>query len=138
MIVTKNIFPSGPWVGFYNYSPKDKHRMQLDLTFANGKMSGGGTDGIGPFQIHGGYDPNTRECSWIKTYVEGHGVYYRGFRETKGIWGAWDIGPHSHGGFHIWPWQTGTDEESNVAAETPQPMAAVGEEIALRRADDEP
>ena len=32
--VTHDLFPSGPWTGFYNYSPKDKHRMDLGLTFA--------------------------------------------------------------------------------------------------------
>jgi hypothetical protein len=30
--VTHDPFPSGPWTGFYNYSPKKKHRMNLDLT----------------------------------------------------------------------------------------------------------
>lgn len=112
--------------------------MELDLTFAAGKVSGGGNDGLGPFQIHGGYDLITLECSWIKTYVEGHGVYYRGFREAKGIWGSWDIGPHSHGGFHIWPRQTGSDDEKNAVAGTKLPMEAGGEKIALRRVGDEP
>lgn len=32
--VTHDLFPSGPWTGVYNYSPQDKRRMDLDLTFA--------------------------------------------------------------------------------------------------------
>ena len=32
------LFPSGPWTGFYNYTgPEDRHRMDLHLTFANGR-----------------------------------------------------------------------------------------------------
>jgi hypothetical protein len=34
--VAHELFPSGAWTGFYNYRPKDKHRMDLDLTFAAG------------------------------------------------------------------------------------------------------
>jgi hypothetical protein len=136
-MVSEILFPSGSWVGFYNFSPHDKHQMDLRLIFATGKVSGGGNDGIGSFQIRGGYDPNTLECSWIKTYVGSHAVFYRGFRQGKGIWGAWDIGPHSHGGFHIWPRQTGAGEEKNAVTGTKQPTEAGGEEIALRRVGDE-
>ena len=79
--------------------------MDLHLTFSNGKISGEGTDNVGQFVIKGQYDVKIAECSWTKTYVGGHDVYYRGFREGKGIWGTWEIGPgpENHGGFHIWP-----------------------------------
>ena len=136
--MSENLFPSGSWVGFYNYSPNDKHRMELDLTFANGKLSGTGNDDIGPFVIKGSYDSNTLECSWIKTYTGSHDVYYRGFREGKGIWGAWDIGPLNHGGFHIWPRRSGEGEEQTEVTEAKQPIEAIGEEIALRRIGNEP
>ena len=42
--MSEALFPSGPWVGFYNYRPGDRHRMDLLLTFANGNMSGDGVD----------------------------------------------------------------------------------------------
>jgi len=135
--VSENLFPSGPWVGFYHYSPSDKHRMELDLTFANGRLSGAGTDDVGPFLIKGGYDSNSLECSWIKTYPGSHAVFYRGFREGKGIWGAWDIGPTSRGGFHIWPRQPGDGEEQTASAKREQPIEAIGDEIALRRVGDQ-
>src|SRR6185503_5598371 len=85
--VNHDAFPSGPWTGFYNYSPKDKHRMDLDLTFAGGKMSGGGNADVGA-----------------------HDVSYRGFREGKGIWGTWEISLFARGGFHIWPKRVGEGE----------------------------
>jgi hypothetical protein len=31
--VTHDLFPSDPWTSSYHYSPKDKHRMDLDLAF---------------------------------------------------------------------------------------------------------
>ena len=119
------LFPSGPWTGFYNYSPKDKHRMDLDLTFAAGKMSGDGNDDVGRFRIAGQYDAKTLECSWTKTYIGAHCVYYRGFREGKGIWGTWEITTQSHGGFQIWPKRLGAGDTEAIAAEIPKPVEEV-------------
>ena len=35
-----DLFPSGPWTGFYNYTgPEDRHRMDLHLDFMNGRMT---------------------------------------------------------------------------------------------------
>jgi hypothetical protein len=121
------LFPSGPWVGFYNYTgPADKHRMDLSLTFANGNMSGDGSDDVGKFVVKGGYDSANRECYWTKTYLGAHNVFYRGFREGKGIWGTWEISNYSHGGFHIWPRQTGEGEE-NICEES-EPVDAIASE----------
>ena len=120
--VSGNEFPSGPWTGFYNYSPKDKHRMDLHLDFANGNMSGDGNDDIGRFVIKGKYDEPARECTFHKTYVGAHTVSYRGFREGKGIWGTWDIGVFEHGGFHIWPLGQEAGDQEAKAAEEPQPV----------------
>src|SRR5207249_5143062 len=87
-----DLFPSGPWTGFYNYTgPEDRHRMDLHLTFAQGGIAGEGGDDVGPFLIRGRYDAATRECHWTKTYIGGHDVFYRGFRDTLGIWGTWEI-----------------------------------------------
>ena len=73
--------------------------MDLELTFNQGTLSGTGTDDIGPFLIKGRYDSATTECYWTKTYVGRHDVFYRGFREGKGIWGTWEIAIQHHGGF---------------------------------------
>ena len=129
--MSEALFPSGPWVGFYNYYPGDRHRMDLLLTFANGNMSGDGVDDIGRFLIKGRYDAASRECYWTKSYLGAHDVFYRGFREGKGIWGTWEIAAWAHGGFHIWPRQAGEGEASAETAATEEPVdAIVTEELA--------
>ncbi len=102
--------------------------MDLQLTFAQGRMSGEGGDDIGPFIIKGRYDGSTRECYWTKTYVGGHDVFYRGFREGKGIWGTWEITIRYHGGFHIWPTAAGAAETKTEAeqVEVQAPVDAIG------------
>jgi hypothetical protein len=123
--VTHDLFPSGPWTGFYNYSPKDKHPMDLDLTFANSRLSGDGNDDVGRFKVRGDYSAQTLECSWTKTYVSAHSVFYRGFREGKGIWGTWEITLRNHGGFHIWPKRLGEGDAETGAAKKEQPAEAI-------------
>jgi len=110
-----DLFPTGPWTGFYNYTgPKDKHRMDLHLTFSKGRISGDGNDNIGRFSISGNYDAATHECHWVKQYLGKHAVTYQGVGEKRGIWGTWKI-RIEHGGFHIWPLQSGSgDEDANV------------------------
>lgn len=101
--------------------------MDLNLEFASGFLSGNGTDDIGPFLIRGRYDAVAGECYWQKHYLGAHSVFYRGFREGKGIWGTWEINAWNHGGFHIWPEGSGnTEAEANEAEE---PAEAVGEVI---------
>ena len=131
-VVSHDLFPSGPWTGFYNYSPKDKHRMDLDLTFAGGRLSGDGNDDVGRFMIHGRYDEKSLECSWTKTYVGKHDVAYRGFREGKGIWGRWEISLFAHGGFHIWPKRAGEDEGKTESDEKSAPKREGKSDIELR------
>lgn len=118
-------FPSGPWTGFYNYEPGQRHRMQLHLTFTGGKMEGDGNDDIGAFRIRGRYDTASLECWWTKSYVGAHDVFYRGFREGKGIWGTWEISLLAHGGFHIWPRQAGEGETLAEAETLEQPAEAI-------------
>lgn len=122
-------FPSGPWIGFYVYghARQERHRMDLSLTFANGIMSGEGTDDIGPFVIRGRYDAASKECHWTKTYVGAHDVFYEGVREGRGIWGTWQIGEHDRGGFCIWPLGSGTgdSEAEERKQELPLEAAAV-------------
>lgn len=95
-------FRSGTWTGFYQQARR-QHRMDLELTFDGGVLRGGGWDEIGEFRIKGSYDDATGEVRWTKRYVERHAVYYRGFREGKGIWGTWQIPGQDHAGFQIWP-----------------------------------
>src|SRR2546422_5955954 len=123
--MSEDLFPSGPWTGFYNYGPGDRHRMQLHLAFANGSMTGDGNDDIGRFLIKGRYDAQTKECHWTKTYVGAHDVFYRGFREGKGIWGTWEILADNHGGFHIWPRAAGESDEDTEKSQKEEPTEAV-------------
>ena len=101
-------FPSGEWRGYYLQTGFGKHRQTLVLTFRGGRMTGSGDDSIGRFTIKGRYDVESKEVTWTKSYLGSHDVYYRGFREIKGIWGTWEIGEAHRGGFHIWP--IGEDE----------------------------
>lgn len=130
--VNEALFPSGPWTGFYNYRPGDRHRMDLELTFREGRMEGVGVDDIGRFVVRGRYDAESLECWWTKTYIGGHDVFYRGFREGRGIWGTWEIPPFDHGGFHIWPCTEGDAREAQEAQEAsvPDALRAVRDRVA--------
>jgi hypothetical protein len=94
--------------------------MELDLTFASGVMSGDGSDDVGRFLVKGKYDTQSCECYWTKSYIGAHDVFYRGFREGKGIWGTWEINIFGHGGFHIWPIGAGEGEENAEQQEQQQ------------------
>jgi hypothetical protein len=118
-VLSKMDFPSGPWTGFYNYGRSTRrHRMDLVLAFANHTVSGDGSDDIGQFVVTGRFDEDNGECHWTKTYLGGHDVYYRGFREAKGIWGLWDL-PNESGGFHIWPLGQEEGDRDHRSAEEP-------------------
>ncbi len=110
--------------------------MDLQLTFANGAMTGAGVDDVGRFLVKGRYDEASRECYWTKRYLGAHDVFYRGFREGKGIWGTWEITIQHHGGFHIWPCQGGEGEARAETTASEEPVDAVGtQEIASGAAD---
>ena len=53
-----------------------------------------------------------------------HDVFYRGFREGKGIWGTWEILWDARGGFHIWPRSFAAANEEAVSAEEEMPAPA--------------
>lgn len=111
-------FPSGQWVGYYTHLRRPRrYKMDLILEFTNGRMTGEGHDGVGPFIISGTYSTESKECSWNKTYVARHTVKYRGFRDGKGIWGTWVISPEWNGGFHIWPISEGVEQAVVAKAE---------------------
>ena len=89
-----------------------------------------GSDDVGNFRIRGRYDPSAGECYWTKSYIRAHEVFYRGFREGKGIWGTWEITVRDHGGFHIWPRRTGETQELAASAKQDEVAEAVGSEMA--------
>ena len=49
-------------------------------------------------------------------------MFYRGFREGKGIWGTWEITIQYHGGFHIWPLGEEEGERAYEEAEEEVPV----------------
>ena len=102
--------------------------MDLDLCFTNGNMTGTGIDNIGPFSIKGRYDSSNQECYWTKSYLGAHDVFYRGFREGKGIWGTWEL-RGGRGGFHIWPLQSGEGQQESTSSERQEPIEGKGIEM---------
>ena len=126
-------FTSGPWTGFYNYSNGRRERMDLSLTFKQGVVTGGGTDPVGPFTIRGGYDAESNDVYWTKTYVGRHDVFYKGCRDNRGIWGTWEIPSSLRGGFHIWPEGHGEGEVQHAEAEIDAPADAVAPKTPAKR-----
>lgn len=119
-------YPSGPWIGFYNYfDTPQRHRMDIHLNFSQGRVTGDGVDDIGRFSINGRYDTSTHECHWTKQYLGRHSVFYKGFREGKGIWGTWELKIY-RGGFHIWPLGSDSGEAITESNEQAAPVEAVG------------
>jgi hypothetical protein len=130
--MTELNYQSGPWTGFYNYgSGTRKHRMDLSLTFSNGRISGLGSDDVERFLIAGRYEAGG-ECHWTKTYVGSHDVFYRGFREGNGIWGTWELS-FMCGGFHIWPRGEEEGAQESEAWEEPQSDEAISSPTILVR-----
>ncbi|MGE3171732.1 MAG: hypothetical protein AB7O97_03840 [Planctomycetota bacterium] len=101
-------FPSGPWTGFYQRTGR-RFAQEMELSFDGGVIRGAGWDNVGEFVIKGCYDLDTREVRWTKKYA-GRNVYYRGFREGKGIWGTWREPGKPRAGFHVWP--LGADDDA--------------------------
>lgn len=93
--------------------------MELSLRFENGRITGDGADPVGLFVIAGHFDTSSGDCDWTKTYPGAHDVFYRGFREEKGIWGTWEIHQIWRGGFHIWPLGEENAEELELLEEEP-------------------
>jgi hypothetical protein len=99
-------FPSGKWVGFWLQQHfVGRQYMNLQLTFANGVVRGGGADRVGDFTMSGNYDLKNGDCSLVKCYDGAHSVVYEGRNEGDGlwIWGLWNIRNFDRGGFHLWP-----------------------------------
>ncbi len=102
---TNPLFPSGEWEGFYTYafgSDARRHMMSFALTFNNRIVTGSGIDNVAHFIWRGSYDTEKLRC-WMQKRYPSHTVFYDGYVDQNGIWGTWEIAPHDHGGFHIWP-----------------------------------
>ncbi len=118
-----DLFPNGPWTGFYQHGGW-RYRQDLNLTFENGGLRGIGSDIVGNFVVRGRYCRESLEVTWTKTYLGAHSVEYRGFREGRGIWGTWTIARYDSSGFHIWPGTQDGAIATETAAETCTEAAA--------------
>jgi hypothetical protein len=87
------MYPSGSWAGFWEQSGWGRQLMsEFELHFADGRVSGHGTDVIGPFAIRGEYDSPTGKVAWVKQYVGKHRVTYAGAPDGEGsILGTWTV-----------------------------------------------
>jgi hypothetical protein len=117
-------FPSGRWHGWWQQL-STRGRMELDLSFARGRIFGDGRDWVGDFVLSGSYNPEFGGCSLLKTYLGQHDVDYDGVAAANGIRGTWrlidretrrvvDCGP-----FHIWPVSHGAGELHVLLAAVP-------------------
>lgn len=120
---TDSRFPSGRWAGSWEQDGR-RARMKLDLSFADGRLTGDGRDVVGDFVLGGGYNTKSGKCGMCKTYLGQHDVDYDGHATGDGIRGMWriayaigEIRCEDAGSFHIWPVGRGADEELTVAAE---------------------
>ncbi|MBN1675934.1 MAG: hypothetical protein JXR37_33130 [Kiritimatiellae bacterium] len=122
-------FQSGPWQGFYVYGAgrdQARHRQDLRLEFAEGKIKGTGLDDIGPFSVSGRYDVDGGRCSWTKVYMHRPmaAVFYSGVGEPEPvIYGAWALPNGDRGGFKLWPGGTGGLEGVGAREEADVPAA---------------
>jgi hypothetical protein len=111
-------FPSGDWEGFYKdpRGGRPKGEMSMTLDFANGMVTGSGSDPVGVYTWTGTYDTKAETCQLRKTYEGAHSVEYSGYADENGIWGKWKI-MRTTGEFHIWPKKRGEGEDSEQVKE---------------------
>jgi hypothetical protein len=109
--------PSGSWDGFFLYGSGGgtEHPMPCQLQFANGVVTGAGSDDVGAFSWKGIYDLERMTCSMTKTYGT-HTVDYQGHIDENGIWGTWRLS-FGGGGFHLWPARPAQSGEEMEVAE---------------------
>jgi hypothetical protein len=109
-------FPTGEWKGFYvQADSRRRYLMDLVLEFAQGRITGMGSDPVGKFAIRGAYDTTTGQCSWTKQYLGQHSVRYAGRAHQGGIIGQWHVAGQPavwSGPFFIWPRASGDLESA--------------------------
>ncbi len=115
-------FHSGNWTGFYLESHRSEPGwMHLFLTCDDaGTIRGEGVDYVGPWSLTGSFDPKSRRCSWVKSYVGKHRVEYSGMLGADGIEGSWRIPPFLSGSFRIWPEYRSDLTDAFLYARAPQ------------------
>jgi hypothetical protein len=98
-------FKSGRYRGFYLQGAQ-RSAQEMTLSFAEGVVTGWGTDPVGRFQVAGSYDADGGRATWTKSYPGRHTVHYDVTAELKnGLWGLWQIRGFfgDRGGFQLWP-----------------------------------
>lgn len=120
-------FPSGFWTGFWQQRSR-RGKMELGLTFADGKLFGEGGDAVGDFVISGAYDIANGRCAMLKSYLGQHDVHYDGRATERGIVGVWRIAHADRtvdaGDFRIWPLGPGDGTRREEAAALAVPTGA--------------
>jgi len=59
--------PNGGWTGFYlQYWMPGRHTMDMQLMWVDGKLTGQGSDRVGPYTIDGDYETDTGKCSCVR------------------------------------------------------------------------
>ena len=127
-------FPSGRWTGFWiQRQMGGRNYMALELTFADGRLSGAGADCIGEFVLQGDYDLKDGRVTLIKRYIGAHDVEYVGRNEDDGqwIWGLWTIRNVDRGGFHLWPEAEADPTQRRLKREQDVPPPHSGRRIRL-------
>ena len=123
-------FPSGRWHGWWRQDLQ-RGKMELDLTFARGRIFGDGRDSVGDFVFSGSYCALAGTCALLKSYLGQHDVDYDGIAAADGIRGTWSLRDRETkkvvdtGSFHIWPVQHGAMTIQHLIEELPLPMEAV-------------
>ena len=100
------MYPSGQWEGFWVQDYYGRQSMTaFALRFsADGEISGGGRDVVGPFVFTGAFDLRTGAVIMMKQYLGKHRVIYRGQPDGEGsIQGTWSIGDDWRGPFLMRP-----------------------------------
>jgi hypothetical protein len=80
------------WTGWWEQRGLGRHTMHklvLDVA-ADGTVTGGGEDCVGPFTFAGQFRPDGT-VSLVKQYLGRHSVSYEGCNCGEGIFGTWSI-----------------------------------------------
>jgi hypothetical protein len=109
------MYPSGTWRGYWEQTGWGRQPMRdFVLRFADGRITGGGRDVIGPFTITGEYDAQGA-IVLVKQYVGRHRVLYRGRYDGEGtIFGEWFIPPLQSGTFALSPVQAAPSPDAPI------------------------
>lgn len=99
------MYPSGAWEGFWQQEYYGRQSMrEFTLTFADGRISGGGGDIVGRFTFAGTYDTASGRVRMVKQYLGKHAVFYEGHPDGEGcIAGTWTIADTLTGSFLLRP-----------------------------------